>query len=110
MEVICAQKILKVFKQRASLNSLKLKLQRNDRPILIKLNSLSFIPAAVCASGEDISYRISIWWTPLLHILSLEDSEIFIQHNNPQAVITSKISAYELTEPPTGTSCPLPHY
>ncbi len=88
-------KIYKFFIKIKSHASLRKSLRRVERPITIVLRGLRNINDSFDDGTDGISCKISIWWNPLLHIISENDFQTILTTKQPQLIYTSK--AYPMT-------------
>jgi hypothetical protein len=65
-------------------------LRRVERPVKIVLHGLRHIHQSLL-HNEDVRVKISVWWHPLLHIVSESDFATIISHKHPQFVTYSKL-------------------
>jgi hypothetical protein len=74
-------------------NNLRKNLRRVERPHKISVSILRDIPSHVAQCGS-LKFRLSIWWNPLLHIISESDYSTVINNSKkpPQMIYLSKIS------------------
>jgi hypothetical protein len=68
--------------------SLKSQLRRVDRPYTIVVHGLRNLPKKYLTS-DQIRFKISVWWNPLLHIVSKNDFNTILQSKNPQYIYQS---------------------
>lgn len=73
-------------------NNLRKNLRRVERPHKISVSILRNIPPHVAQCGS-LKFRISIWWNPLLHIISEADYGTVINNAKkpPQMIYLSKV-------------------
>ena len=88
-------KIYKFFIKIKSHASLRKSLRRVERPITIVLRGLRNIHDTFDDGTDGISCKISIWWNPLLHIISENDFQTILTTKQPQLIYTSK--SYPMT-------------
>ena len=66
-----------------SLKQLRMRLRRIERPLIIKLDNIYNIPNGTFRS-DNVNIVVSIWWSPLLHIVSELDFGTIIEGKKPQ--------------------------
>lgn len=88
MQFEAALIITKVWKKYKALRNLKYTLRRIERPYKITLHKIRSVPTRFQKS--IIKVRVSVWWNPLLHIISASEYEGFLRSKKPQFVYHSK--------------------
>lgn len=91
-------KILKIVRSGLLLNSLwrkhkeyvnlKSQLRRVDRPHTLVIHGIRNI-AKKTINSEQIKFKVSVWWHPLLHIVSQNDVNVILQTKQPQYIFNS---------------------
>ncbi len=91
-------KILKIVRSGLLLNSLwrkhkeyvnlKSQLRRVDRPHTLVIHGIRNI-AKKTINSEQIKFKVSVWWHPLLHIVSQNDVNVILQTKQPQYIYNS---------------------
>ena len=71
-----------------SLKQLRMRLRRIERPLTIKLDNIYNIPPGIIRT-EKIKVVVSVWWSPLLHIVSELDFGTIIEGKKPQVLSSS---------------------
>jgi len=62
-----------------------MRLRRIERPLTIKLDNVYNIPPGIIRT-ERITVVVSVWWSPLLHIVSELDFGTIIEGKKPQVL------------------------
>lgn len=93
------RKILKIVESGLLLNalwrkhkayvSLKSQLRRVDRPHTLVLHGIRNISKKTINS-DQMRFKVSVWWHPLLHIVSQNDFNTIIQSKQPQFIYNSE--------------------
>lgn len=79
--------------------SLKAQLRRVDRPYTIVLHGLRDLPKKFLTS-DQIRFKISVWWNPLLHIVSKNDFNVILQSKQPQYIyISNQFKVMDVSAP-----------
>jgi hypothetical protein len=77
-----------VWRKYVAYKSLKSQLRRVDRPYTIILHGLRDLPKKYLTS-DQIRVKLSVWWHPLLHIVSSNDFTTILQSKQPQYIYLS---------------------
>jgi hypothetical protein len=81
-------KLNALWRRHVAYKSLKSQLRRVDRPLTIVMHGLRNISEKLIHTG-NIRFKISIWWNPLLHIVSNNDFISILQSKQPQLIYMS---------------------
>ena len=81
--------------------NLKSQLRRVDRPHTLVIHGIRNI-AKKTINSDQIKFKVSVWWHPLLHIVSQNDINVIIQTKQPQYIYNS--SAFYLVDTATPRS------
>jgi len=77
-----------MWRKYVAYKALKGQLRRVDRPYTIILHGLRDLPKKYLTS-DQIKFKISVWWNPLLHIVSKNDFNVILQSKQPQYIYIS---------------------
>lgn len=81
---------------KASTN-LRQNLRRIERPLIVTLKNIKNLPPRFFSGGESILIKVSIWWHPLLHIVSEEDFDGIMKNKPPQLLYsTPTVTSYRV--------------
>jgi hypothetical protein len=89
LNMVTSGLILKyTWKKYQSYKSLKSQLRRIDRPYTITMHGIRNLQRSTLNSRQ-LKFKISIWWHPLLHIVSRSDVDATVNSRQPQLTYTS---------------------
>ena len=89
LDMVTSGLILKyTWKKYQSYKSLKSQLRRIDRPYTITMHGIRNLQRSTLNSRQ-LKFKISIWWHPLLHIVSRSDVDVIVKSKQPQLIYTS---------------------
>ena len=77
-----------MWRRYVAYKSLKSQLRRVDRPYTVVLHGLRDLPKKFLTS-DQIKVKLSVWWHPLLHIVSANDFAVILQSKQPQYIFVS---------------------
>ena len=81
--------ICKVLRKYISYVNLRKYLRRIERPCKVHVSRLSGLPSTVYNRTNTVSVRVSLFWSPLLHIASPEDVARIVTKHLPQFSVTT---------------------
>jgi len=91
LDIVTSGLILKyMWKKHQSYKSLKSQLRRIDRPYTITMYGIRNLQRSTLNS-KQLKFKISIWWHPLLHIVSRSDVDVIVNSKQPQLIYTSSL-------------------
>ena len=79
-----------MWRQHVAYKSLKSQLRRVDKPHTIVMYGLRNLPRKTLNS-DSLSFKVSVWWHPLLHIVSQNDFGVILQSKQPQFIYKSSV-------------------
>ena len=89
LDMVTSGLILKyAWKKYQFYKSLKSQLRRIDRPYTITMHGIRNLQRSTLNSRQ-LKFKISIWWHPLLHIVSRSDVDATVNSRQPQLSYTS---------------------
>eukprot|EP01038_Epipyxis_sp_PR26KG_P004704 gene4704-6604_t len=77
-----------IWKKHMAYKKLKQQLRRVEKPYTVIVRGLRGLPRKIL-NGDQISFRLSVWWNPLLHIVSTKDFNAIINSKKPQYIYNS---------------------
>jgi hypothetical protein len=80
------------YRRNQSFVHLRRNLRRVERPLLITVRSLLNVPASVYNSSSTLRVKVSVYWSPMLHILHAAEVKQVIQGKFPQFTMTTAAS------------------
>jgi len=83
--------INKVFRKYLSYINLRKYLRRIERPCRVKVGVLEDLPASVYNSSLTIRVKVSLFWSPLLHIADPSDVKRIVDLHLPQFCIYTRL-------------------
>lgn len=86
-QIKAAMRLKRVWTKHRASKNLRESLRRVERPYAIMLNGLENFPIAY--NVKSLRVRVSVWWNPLLHIVSNLDLKSILSTKLPQYVYTS---------------------
>jgi len=84
-----------VYRRNVALVQLRKNLRRIDRPLQITLRGVRNLPAMIYESTASIKIKVSVYWAPLLHIVTEKDLKSVIQGKFPQFTVTTELKPLE---------------
>eukprot|EP01036_Dinobryon_divergens_P024029 gene24029-32438_t len=84
------------WRRRMAYKAIRLRLRRIEKPCTIIVHSLRNMVPKKHIFASEIRFRISVWWHPLLHMVSENDFAVIIETRKPQFVYTSE--PYDITD------------
>ena len=81
--------ICKVLRKYISYINLRKYLRRIERPCKVHVSRLSGLPSTVYNRTNTVSVRVSMYWSPLLHIATPEDIARIVTKHLPQFAVTT---------------------
>jgi hypothetical protein len=92
-------RIVTMWRKVKNFRSLRTDLRRIERPLNIVLQACKSIPPGLLSltsgNSDKLKIKISVWWHPLLHIVSENDFATVIANKSPQLVHWTK--PYDIT-------------
>jgi hypothetical protein len=88
-------KLNSMWRKHRAYKSLKSQLRRVDRPHTLVVHGLRNISKKF-VSNDTMRFKLSVWWNPLLHIVSQNDFDTIIQSKQPQFIYNS--SSHPVTD------------
>ena len=80
------------YRRNQSFVHLRRNLRRIERPLLITVRGLLNVPASVYNSSSTLRVKVSVYWSPMLHILHASEVKQVIQGKFPQFTMTTAAS------------------
>ena len=81
--------ILAAWRRYKSSSNLRSSLRRIERPLVVRMKKITGIKAAT-KMANNISVKLSVWWHPLLHIVTANDFSTIMKNKHPQLVYVSE--------------------
>lgn len=89
VKLLQASRVLnKLYRKTVAFGNLRRSLRRIDRPLTLTIRSIRNMPAFVYNTHEFLNLKVSIYWSPLLHIMPIDDAKSFITSSLPQFTVT----------------------
>jgi hypothetical protein len=77
-------KITNAWRKHKHYKKLKQCLRRIEHPHRIVIHGISNIPTQIINNSSGMTLKVSVWWTPLLHLVEKDDVETVVKSKIPQ--------------------------